>query len=218
MVLPTDANQPPAQSGGSWKIAAFAILALTILGSVPTVAHIYHLVTLGVSWSEVPFARQQQTLWQRNWMCASGPGEDARLLDSAEVAPAARRIETFTGLRLRVQACPNGDVLARTVKVDGTGRVAWIAADGFEMDEASRLGVMSALAQDSGSSPTARKGYAEFSVMCQAWGAGGSDSGRVVRIISLPDACIREEIDILRGKVVSAETVPCSAECAPDSQ
>jgi hypothetical protein len=218
MVLPTDANQPPAQSGGSWKIAAFLILALTILGSVPTVAHIYHLVTLGVSWSEVPFARQQRALWQRNWMCASGPGEDARLLDGPEVASATRRIETFTGLRLRVQACPNGDVLARTVNADGAGRAVWIAADGFEVDEASRLGAMSALAQDVRNGPEARKGYADFSVMCQTWGADGMDGGRVVRIISLPEACIREEIDILRGKVVSAETVPCSAECAPASE
>jgi hypothetical protein len=218
MVLPTDTKPLPDPGGGSWKLAAFLILALTILGSIPTVVHIFYWTTLGVSWGEVPFARQQQALWQRNWMCATGPGEQARLSARGNDATAARRIETFTGLRLRVQACPNGDVLARTVTPDGTGRAVWIASEGFEIEEASLAGVMSALAQEIRSSPRARVSDADFSVMCQAWGEGRSDSGRVVRIISLPGDCIREEIDILTGKVVSAETVPCNAECASASE
>jgi len=218
MSFPTDTAPPPAPSGGRWKLAAFLILALTILGSIPTVVHVYHLVTLGVNWSEVPFARHQQALWQRNWMCASGPGEDTALSDQAESAPSARRIETFTGLRLRVQACPNGDVLARTVTADGTGRAVWIASEGFEVEEASFTGVASALAQEQSGSPAAGSRKATFSIMCQQWDEGGADSGRVVRVVSLPGGCVREVIDIFTGKVVSAETVPCSAECAPAAE
>lgn len=218
MVLPTDTKPPPAQSGRVWKIAAFFILAVSIGFSLPTLVHSYHWVTLGVSWGEVPFARSQQRLWQRNWMCASGPGEDARLSAQPDGTAAARRIETFTGLRLRVQACPNADVLARTVTAAGTGRAVWIAAEGFGGEEASISGVMRALAQEARRSPGASEGDASFSIMCQAWGAGGSDSARVVRVISLPGGCIREDIDILTGKVVSAESVPCSAECAPTAE
>ncbi len=214
MSFPTDNRPPSAPSGGRWKLAAFLILALTILGSIPTVVHVYHLLTLGVNWGEVPFARHQQALWQRNWMCASGPGEDAGLWDHAESAPTARRIETFTGLRLRVQACPNGDVLARTVTADGTGRAVWIASAGFAVEEASLPGVMSALAQEARSSA----GDADFSVMCQQWAEGGAESGQVARVISLPGGCVREVIDIFTGKVVSAEASPCNADCAPAAE
>jgi len=217
MSFPTDTAPPPAPSGGRWKLAAFLILALTILGSIPTVVHVYHLVTLGVNWSEVPFARHQQALWQRNWMCASGPGEDTALSDQAESAPSARRIETFTGLRLRVQACPNGDVLARTVTADGTGRAVWIASEGFEVEEASLTGIMTAIAQENLTSPGGHTRDADFSIMCQEW-KDGTESGLVVRVVSLPGGCVREVIDIFTGKVVSAETVPCSAECAPAAE
>lgn len=214
MSFPTDTGPPPAPSGGRWKLAAFLILALTILGSIPTVVHVYHLVTLGVNWSEVPFARHQQALWQRNWMCASGPGEDTALSDQAESAPSARRIETFTGLRLRVQACPNGDVLARTVRADGTGRAIWIASEGFEVEEASLTGIMTAIAQENLTSPGGGTRDADFSIMCQAW-KDGTESGLVVRVVSLPAGCVREEINIFTGKVVSTGSVPCNAGCAP---
>lgn len=216
MTLPTDTKPAPAQSGGSWKIATFLILAVTILGSIPTVIHVFYLVTLGVNWGEVPFARQQRTLWDRNWMCASGPGAEARLSAQTDGATAARQIETLTGLRLRVQACANGDVLARTVTADGAGRAIWIASEGFETEDAALAGGMRALAQEAqGASGRQSANDSAFAVMCQAWGRGGADSGRVVRIVSLPDGCTREEIDIFTGKVVRVETVPCSAECAP---
>jgi len=212
MSLPTDAKPQPAQSRGSWKIALFLILAVAILGAVPTGIHVYHLVTLGVNWGEVPFARHQKMLWARNWMCATGPGETARLPVEGQ------QIDTFMGVLLRVQACPNSDVLVRTVTADRTGRAVWIAAEGFALEDASLTGGMRALAQEAHTAATDKAGGSNFSIMCQQWKEGGADSGRVVRVVSLPEGCIREVIDILRGNIVSVETVPCSAECVPASE
>jgi len=208
MTLPTPEEKPPP-SGGNWKLAAFIILALTILGSVPTIIRAYHVLNMNVSWAEAPFALHQHALWQRNWMCASAPGEEARLAASkGNQSTAGQQLETFFGLTVRVQGCANGDVLVRTVGADGTGRALWVAADGYELDQESAALAALTSAQASGEATP-------FAVMCQAWAGNEPNRGKVVRVISRKGTCIREMINIYRGEVLRTETVPCDAECVP---
>lgn len=188
-----------------------------MLGSLPSLLRVYHVVSLVVTWEQVPFALQQKALWQRNEMCASMPGEQTPFAappgDSAEGA--SRQIRTFSGMAVRIQGCWNGDVLVRTVAGDGTGRAVWVAADGFTLEEAGLSFAGRALAQSQSSALT-EDSAETFTIMCQRWDGGTIDSGRVTRVVSVGDICARETIDILTGRVELTEVVPCDAGCAPD--
>lgn len=203
--------------GRSWQLAAYIVLALAMLGSLPSLLRVYHVLTLGVTWEQVPFALQQKALWQRNAMCASMPGEQAGFSDRAAESGggASRQVGTFSGMAVRLQGCWSGDVLVRTVAEDGTGRAVWVAAEGFTLEEAGLSFADRALAQ---SRPVAPSGDSveTFSVMCQDWDGGSIDSGRVVRVVSVGDICARETINILTGKVERSEVVSCDSGCALD--
>jgi hypothetical protein len=213
---------------------AFIVLALAIAGSLPTLWRGYNVLTTGVNWEQVPFALQQRALWARNTMCATTPGErimhvagdngpsspayDAAVGDRSAGQP--RRVKTFTGMEVRVQACWNGDVLVRTVPArdKGLGRAVWIAAEGFALQEAAWLGSR-AFAQ-SGEPDASSPAGDRFDVICQAWGGGAINSGRVIRVIAIkkPEGSVRtrETINILTGEVVSVETVSPDAGCTPE--
>jgi len=209
------------KQGRSWQLAAYLVLGLAMLGSLPSLLRVYHVFVTGVTWEQVPFALHQQALWARNEMCASGPGEEADFprvserstVDASLGAP--REITAFTGLKVRLQACWNGDVLVRTVLNDGKGRAIWVAAEGFTLEEAGLSLSGQALAQTI-SAPAAAAGGTPFDILCQAWKNNSMNSGRVTRVVSVGGACTRETINILTGQVMIAETVPCDASCQPD--
>ncbi len=221
--MAADPQQPGAkqqQGGRSWQVVAFIVLALAMAGSLPTLLRAYHVFTTGVTWEQTPFALHQRALWERNRMCATGPGEQVAF--PAEADPAdldrplgqPRRVVAFTGMALRLQACWNGDVLVRTVQDDGLGRAVWVAAEGFELEEAAWPGG-AALARADGASALAEPDKT-FDVICQEWDGGSINSGRVIRVISVEGARTREAINILTGEVVSAERVSPDAGCAPE--
>jgi hypothetical protein len=222
--MAADLQQPNArqqqQGGRSWQILAFIVLALAMAGSLPTALRIYHVIATGVTWEQVPFALHQRTQWARNRMCAAAPGEQVEF--PADASPAdvdrplgqPRRVVAFTGMALRLQACWNGDVLVRTVRDDGLGRAVWVAAEGFELQEAAWLGDAARAQTDGASALTAPD--KTFDVICQEWERGSISSGRVIRVISVEGTRTRETINILTGEVTSAETVPRDAGCKPD--
>jgi hypothetical protein len=220
--MPADIQEAGAQQPAwrRWQLAAFIVLALAMAGSLPTLLRAYYVFTTGVTWEQVPFALHQRALWERNRMCATGPGEQVAF--PAEAKPAdvdrplgkPRRVVAFTGMALRLQACWNGDVLVRTVQDDGLGRAVWVAAEGFELEEAAWLGG-AALAQADGASPLAAPDKT-FDVICQEWDGGSINSGRVIRVISVEGVRTREAINVLTGEVVSAEPVSPDAGCTPE--
>ncbi|MFP4537502.1 MAG: hypothetical protein ACLFPA_04310 [Dichotomicrobium sp.] len=216
-------QQPASRTsqGRSWQLAAYIVLALAMLGSLPSLLRVYRVYTLGVTWEQVPFALQQKALWQRNEMCASMPGEqtpfsaDAQRASEDRTLGSARQVATFSGMAVRLQGCWNGDVLVRTVIENGTGRAVWVAAEGFTLEAAGLSIADRALAQSRPVAP-GDESVETFSVMCQDWDGGTIDSGRVIRVVSVGDNCARETINILTGKVERSEVVPCDAGCAAD--
>ena len=215
-------NAPRPPSGLGWKLGTYAIF-ITLFGlSLPSLWRAYQVVTLGVSWSEVSFARQQQALWARNEMCASIAGDQTTFPPDAMPANAdrplgePRQIVAFTGLTVRLQACWNGDVLVRTVLNDRRGRAMWIPAEGFVLEEAGLGLAGAAMAQSRSPSEAGRLNATTFEVQCQAWPSGAAGTGEVVRVINVGGSCIRETIDPLSGAVDLAEPVPCDAVCQPD--
>ncbi|RIA55565.1 hypothetical protein [Dichotomicrobium thermohalophilum] len=221
--MPADLHRPGVQQpqgGRSWQLLAFIVLALAMAGSLPTLLRIYQVIETGVTWEQVPFALHQRALWERNRMCAAGPGEQVAF--PAEATPAdldqplgqPRRVAAFTGMALRLQACWNGDVLVRTVQADGLGRAVWIAAEGFELQDTAWLTEQALAQADIASQPAAPD--QTFDVICQEWDGGSIDSGRVIRVIAVEGARTREIINILTGEVVSADTVSPDVGCKPD--
>lgn len=183
-----------------------------------------------VAWEQVPFAMHQRALWSRNQMCALAPGEQTDLPPATATANMDRprlepqQIAAFTGMKIRLQACWNGDVLVRTVQDDRLGRAIWIAAEGFPLEEAAGLSRPAYARGDGASSPAAHG--STFDVICQNWADGSIESGRVIRIISVKspdpdrrdgplqeDARIRETINIFTGEVLSADTVRPDGRC-----
>jgi len=215
-------NAPRPPSGLGWKLGTYAIFVALFVASLPSLWRSYQVVTLGVTWSEVPFARQQQALWARNEMCASVAGDqttfppDATPANTDRPLGEPRQIVAFTGLTVRLQACWNGDVLVRTVLSDRKGRAVWIPAEGFVLDEAGLGLAGAAMAQTQRPSEAGSANATTFEVQCQAWPSGTSGTGDVVRVINVDNACIRETINPLSGAVELAEPVPCDAGCQPD--
>ncbi len=215
-----NAQRPP--SGLGWKLGTYAIFIALFGLSLPSLWRAYQVVTLGVAWSEVPFARQQQALWARNEMCASVAGDQARFPPAATPADTdralrePRQIVAFTGMTVRLQACWNGDVLVRTVLRDRKGRAVWLPAEGFVLEEAGLGLAGAAMAQTRRPSEAGPNNATTFEVQCQAWPSGTTGSGRVVRVINVDNSCTRETINPPSGAVELAESVPCDAGCEPD--
>ncbi len=192
-------------SGGViWKAIAFGVVALTLLGSAPSAIRLYHMLSLGLTWNEVPFARQQRALWQRNLMCLSAPGEQA----GVTAGGSARELDTFFGVTVRLQSCPNGDVLVRTVAPDGRGRAVWVAADAFDTEERAGLALPRRLRSDGGE-------LKAVAIRCQEWANGDATGRHVVRVVSVGGVCTRETIDVFNGNVLISELVPCDVGCTP---
>jgi len=218
-------SQPERKGQGrSWQLAAYLVLGLALVGSLPSVLRVYHVFETGVTWEQVPFALHQRALWARNRMCASVPGEQVEI--PAEANPAdidrplsqPRQIAAFTEMAVRLQACWNGDTLIRTVHDDGLGRAVWISGEGFQL---TQDGLGRAIA---GATRLASPGPLDktFDVICQEWSDGKVADSRVTRVLALrTDAqeeadFIREDIDILSGQVVAAQRVSRGAGCKGD--
>ena len=213
-------TQPePKGQGRSWQLAAYLVLGLALVGSLPSVLRVYHVFETGVTWEQVPFALQQRALWQRNEMCASSPGEQASFQSNEGAAQTGRhagtprRLETFNGMKVRLQACWNGDVLVRTVRDTGRGRAVWIADDGFAIEQAGLSIAGSAVAQSLASDRSAGP-VDTFDIMCQE----RTGNARIVRIVSIEGDCTRETINIFTGEVESVEPVACDASCQPEAE
>jgi len=210
-------SEAPEQSNGiKWTIAAFLFALLLLIGSIPSGYRLWKMWQLGVGWDEVPFAIHQRALWERNEMCMSAPLETTRSSPDAKTeisVRGVRELETVLGVEVRVQACPNGDVLVQTLDREGKGRAVWVAKDGFVLEEALLSISGEAFADSSAFTPAPTN---TLSVMCIQWRGGTIDSGRAIRIVADGDLCTRETINIYSTEVERAERVSCDADCIPD--
>lgn len=196
----TDPRGKATGSSGNntgWKLGAVFMFVLAVLGAIPTIRDLYSAWVLDVDWSEVPFAVQQRRLWEKNYMCATQPGQ--------EVANEQK-------LQVRVLTCPSGDVLVTVYQPGKSGRALWVPAEGFKSAALAipGMGVAHAQERTPGKIVVAQ---GDFSIMCQEW-VDKQSKRKIVRIIKLDGKCFREEINVLTGEIGPRVEVPCNTKCA----
>jgi hypothetical protein len=151
----------------------------------------------------VRHAEQQRRLWIKNFGCAQ--------------SITYQQVRTEDGTQVQVGACSNGDVLIE-VQSPGAARILeWIPLNRIQL--ASTVSSMSlvstalAAVQSGHSAPAAQSAHRRFaqaSVMCQA----RQGSSKIIRIVNENGKCFREEIEMLKGKVVKRTPVDCGAKCS----
>ena len=181
-------------------LGAVAAFGVTTIGSIPTALDFFNAMKLGVGWDQVSYAREQQRLWENNFACASQPGQE---------------VKTSDNLRVRVQACSNGNVLISVFQPNGQGRSEWVPIDRFT--HGAKRSLFSAVqligtAHADESRPQAPVLFAQNSVtvMCLA----KDDASRtIIRVVNEAGQCFRETVSIRSGEVESREAVSCDTKC-----
>lgn len=201
MAADVAASAPPRKKWWQ-RMLAPAVLG-AILGAIPTGIDLYKSFDYDVGYSEVRHAEEQRRLWMKNFACAQ--------------SMTYQQVRTEEGIEVQVGACPNGDVLIEVQAPNSTRLLEWISLNRIRSASAvsslSLVGTAYAAAQPgykSSQKVSPHSKIAQASVMCQAM----QGSSRIIRIVNDNGTCFREEIEVLKGKVVKREQVACDAKCS----
>ena len=186
-----------------------ALIIVSVLGAIPTAVTLYHSVTTGIPFSQVPHRLAQQKMWTALGGCV--PSIDFKAL-------------TTRNTRVDVGACPDtGDILfrvatqaqgatyewfpianlQRTAGTGGTGSLwDWLVSNARADDRAGRIDGRILLAQ--ASTPGIK-------VKCQAMGPKAT----MIRVVEEGGACFKETMSLMTGAVTTREPVACDAKCEP---
>ncbi|MEM8743426.1 MAG: hypothetical protein AAGF14_02190, partial [Pseudomonadota bacterium] len=143
-----------------------------------------------------------QRLWVKNFACAQNISR--------------QQVTTEKNILVQVGACANGDVLVEVVPPKGNRILQWISPESLKTASAvSGLSFIAranaaaqAQASDNASRPAMTR-IAQGSVKCQKM----HGQTKIVRIVQEGGKCFREEIAVMKGKVLSRKPVSCSASC-----
>ena len=194
------ASEPARKEWWRWMLAPAMLGA--ILGAIPTAIDFYKAFDYDIGSSQVQHAEEHRQLWIKNFECAQ--------------SMTYQQVRTEDGIQVQVGACSNGDVLIE-VQSPGTERVLeWIPLNRIQLaSTVSNISLVStafAAIQSRPSAPAAEpKGQrlAQASVMCQA----RQGNSKIIRIVNENGKCFREEIEMMKGKVVKRTPVDCGAKC-----
>jgi len=178
-----------------------------MLGAIPTGMDYYKSFVYDIEFNAVKHAEEQQRLWIKNFACARDI--------------VYQQVTTAENILVKVGACANGDVLIEAVTPNDGRIVEWISLERLKSTPAvsSLTLVGSAYASALSHFPANRSAanrpaqdltrLAASTTKCQKL-AGNT---RIIRIVQENGACYREEIDLMKGKVISRRPVPCTASC-----
>ena len=190
-------------------IRAF-VIAVPIVGAMPTAMNIYHSWKHDIPYSEVSHRLAQYDLWTRNFDCK---------VDYKELV-------TAQGTKVNVGACPkSGDIAIKLATAGGQSKYEWIALDKLR-EPTKSAGLMefiasSAIAEEApksstsvgsqsvGASGTIRLALAGMEVVCQA----KQGQSAIIRIVKEAGKCYREHFSPFQGRVDKREEVPCNTTC-----
>lgn len=189
-----------------WQRFLLYPTALTVMGAligaIPTGIDLYKAFEYDIGYTEVKHAEEQRRLWMKNFACAQSMVSQA--------------VSTAEGIRVQVGACPNGDVLIEVVPPTASRILEWISLERIRSasmtSSLSLIGSAHALgaqAVPSSASPAGQTRVAQANTVCQKM----QGQTKIIRVVNQNGKCFREEIDVLKGKVVSRKPVPCNTGC-----
>jgi len=174
-----------------------------LIGAIPTGMDYYKAFVYDIEFKAVKHAEEQQRLWIKNFACTKNI--------------VYQQVKTAENTLVKVGACSNGDVLIEVIAPPAARIVEWISLERLKTASAvSSLSLIGkAHARAIPSSQVARPAQkatrlAQASTTkCQKM----QGQTRIIRIVQEGNACYREVIDVMKGKVVSRRSVPCSTPC-----
>lgn len=183
-----------------WRVAAVVVGLLLLVAAVPQYVTWIKAYAMGVPSGALWEARLQERLWEKNFTCATRLNHHS----ANYAAIVGDRVTVVTW------ACPSGDVLVSLESLldEPARRSVWIALDSFSSTASlfDRF-VRQAFAA---TSHAANRSDPIVDVLCQR----KLSNKRVMRHVRLASGrCVREEIDIRTGKVVSRQSVSCDSGC-----
>ncbi len=185
-----------------------------LIGAIPTGLDYYKAFVYDIDFSTVKHAEEQQRLWIKNFACAQ--------------SIVYQQVKTSENILVKVGACANGDVLIEVVSPAAERIVEWISLERLKTTSAvSSLSLIgSAYASATPYSPANRspatgspasKPARDMTRLAQAGGKTKCQimqgKTKIIRIVQENGVCFREEIDVMKGKIVSRRPVPCTASC-----
>jgi len=195
------ASEPARKEWWRWMLAPAMLGA--ILGAIPTAIDFYKAFDYDIGYGEVKHAEQQRRLWIKNFECAQ--------------SMTYQQVKTKDGIQVQVGACSNGDVLIEVQSPSAERVLEWIPLNRIQLaSTVSSISLVSsafATIQSRPSAPAAQSNehrFAQASVMCQVQ----QGSSKIIRIVNENGKCFREEIEMMKGKVVKRTPVDCGAKCS----
>lgn len=174
-----------------------------LLGAIPTGMDYYKAFVYDIEFGSVKHAEEQQRLWIKNFACT----QDITY----------QQVKTSENTLVKVGACSNGDVLIEVVAPAADRIVEWISLERLKTASAvSALSLIGKAHARALPAPAASKPAQDLTRLAQASSTKCQTmqgKTRIIRIVQEGGACYREEIDVMKGKVVSRRPVPCSTPC-----
>jgi hypothetical protein len=198
LALSTSANRKWWQ-----RLFLYPTVVGALIGAIPTGMDYYKAFVYDIEFSSVRHAEEQRRLWIKNFACAQNIKY--------------QQVKTAENTLVKVGACINGDVLIEVVVPAMDRIVEWISLDRLKTSSAvsslSFIGTAHASASAVPSASTPKQSMIHLaqasSTKCQAM----RGKTKIIRVVQEGNACYLEEIDVMKGKVVSRRPVPCSTPC-----
>lgn len=210
-----DALPPPRRGvfrwiaeGVVWPMSPPVRLALAALGVLLCIGAVSQYVTwinaylMGVPSGALREARQQEQLWEKNFLCAT------------QLNRSSNNYAATTGDQVTVVAwaCPSGDVLVtlESATEESLQRSVWVPLNGAQKAASLLDGLVSEAMAAPPLHVAKKKADPVIAVLCQKW----LPDKRVKRRIRRADGrCIDEVIDPRSGRVIKRQKAPCKRDC-----
>ncbi len=195
----------PATRKRKWwqRLFLYPTVAGALIGAIPTGLDYYKAFVYDIDFSKVKQAEEQRRLWVKNFACAQGISY--------------QQVRTAENTLVQVGACDNGDVLIEVAPPGGSRIVQWISLERLKTASAvSSLSLIGkAYAGTAPQSPSQKpaEGRIQLAQAATVIKCQKMQQTRIIRIVQRGSVCFREEIDVMKGKVISRRPVACTASC-----
>lgn len=175
-----------------WQwLLMYPALAVAVIGAIPTAVQGIQALRLDTSYGDVPIARRNVDLFDKNFKCLGKSGTAVKLGDNTQIEAAV---------------CDSGDIWIRATTADNQSKVSWVTPE--EILRRKHSGLLIGPAFGAALQSLAQ---ADAKPLC----VFRDRSGKIVkRVIVAPGNCRDEQIDPATGRVT---TVPAQCNCPPGS-
>lgn len=175
-----------------------------LIGAIPTGMDYYKAFVYDIEFGEVKHAEEQRRLWVKNFACAQNI--------------TYQQVRTPDNILVQVGACANGDVLIEVARPGGKRIVEWISLERLKTASAvsslsligkAYAGILPKPTRNKAASGHIRLAQTGFVIKCQKM----QGQTKIIRVVQEGNTCYREEIEVMKGAVVSRRPVPCTTSC-----